>query len=38
MVTWDGTDQNGYKVTSGTYIYRLTTGDFVQSKKMLLLK
>ena len=32
-VIWDGTE-----VASGIYYYRLTSGDFVQTKKMVLLK
>jgi hypothetical protein len=35
---WDGTDNNGRKVASGIYIYRLQTGGYTSSKKMLLLK
>jgi len=37
-VTWDGTDYNGSQVASGLYLYRLTAGDRVISKKMTLLK
>lgn len=35
---WNGTDQNGNSVPSGVYIYRMVAGDFIESKKMLLLK
>lgn len=37
-VSWDGTDQAGYKVASGIYFYLLKTADRSISKKMLLLK
>ncbi len=37
-ITWDGTDQQGEKLPTGVYFYRLETGNTVQSKKMLLLK
>ena len=37
-VTWDGTSNMGSKVASGMYIYRLTAGKLVQSKKMILMK
>jgi hypothetical protein len=35
---WEGDDNSGRKVSSGTYFYQLRTKDFVQSKKMLLVK
>ncbi|MFC1725743.1 FISUMP domain-containing protein [candidate division KSB1 bacterium] len=37
-VKWDGTNNNGVKVNSGVYVYRLQTGDFVETKKMVLMK
>jgi hypothetical protein len=36
--TWDGKDMNGQAVSSGVYLYRLKTGEFVEIKKMLLMK
>lgn len=36
--TWDGKDQSGNSVPSGPYFYRLTSGDRVVTKKMLLVK
>ncbi|MBN1997588.1 T9SS type A sorting domain-containing protein, partial [candidate division KSB1 bacterium] len=38
QVIWDGKDENGLKVASGVYVYRLSAGKFVQSFKMLLIK
>jgi hypothetical protein len=35
---WDGMNDAGVKMSSGSYIYRMTAGEFVQSKKMILLK
>lgn len=37
-LNWNGLDLKGSAVASGNYIYRMTAGDFVQSKKMTLLK
>jgi hypothetical protein len=38
QVTWNGTDDSGRSVSSGIYFYKMTTGDFVDIKKMMILK
>jgi len=35
---WDGLDQQGGQMGSGIYYYRLKTGDFVDVKRMILLR
>jgi flagellar hook capping protein FlgD len=37
-VTWDATDQNGKRIATGIYLYRLIVGDERKTKKMLFLK
>ena len=37
-VIWDGTNQDGEKVSSGVYLYRLQIGSQTQSRKMILTK
>lgn len=37
-VQWNGLDNRGVKVASGVYIYTLRAGEFVQTKKMTLMK
>ena len=37
-VTWDGRNQEGDRVGSGVYFYRLEAGDFAATKKMVLIQ
>jgi hypothetical protein len=37
-VEWDGLDDNGMRVSSGVYFYRITAGEFEQTRRMVLLK
>jgi len=38
VADWNSTSDNGIEVTSGVYFYKLEADDFIQTKKMLLLK
>ncbi len=38
QIQWKGKNQKGENVASGVYILRLSTNDFMQSKKLLLLR
>jgi flagellar hook assembly protein FlgD len=37
-INWSGEDSFGMKVTSGTYVYRISSGKFNSVKKMVLIK
>lgn len=37
-VIWNGTDENNQPVSSGIYFYKIKTGDFTETKKMILMK
>jgi M6 family metalloprotease-like protein len=37
-IVWDGTDDNGSSVGSGVYFYRMSAGDYNETRKMLLIK
>jgi len=38
QVIWDGKDNAGQRLASGVYLYQIHVGDFVQTKKVILLK
>ncbi len=35
---WNGRDQRGVQVATGTYVYRIQAGDFVATRKLMLMK
>jgi flagellar hook assembly protein FlgD len=37
-VIWNGTDTNGKSVSAGIYLYQIQAGEYLQTKKMVLLK
>jgi hypothetical protein len=36
--SWDGKDENGLQVPTGIYFYRLKTNNYIQTKKLLIIK
>jgi hypothetical protein len=38
QIVWDGVSSNGQLVSTGIYFYRLIAGDYIDTKKMILLK
>jgi len=38
QIRWDGRDKNGHLVASGVYLYQLKAGEFVQTRKLTLVK
>ena len=37
-VKWDGTNETGKKVSSGIYIYKMKSGNFIETKKLIILQ
>jgi flagellar hook assembly protein FlgD len=37
-IIWDATDNNGELVSAGIYLYQIQAGEYMQTKKMVLLK
>jgi choice-of-anchor C domain-containing protein len=37
-ILWDGRNENGKSMPSGVYLYRLRAGEFVQTRKMILMQ
>ena len=38
LIQWDATNNQGKPVSAGVYLYKIQAGDFVDTKKMILLK
>ena len=38
VVNWNGLNENGMSVSSGVYFYRLQTDNFVQVRKLMILR
>ncbi|MBN2012020.1 PQQ-binding-like beta-propeller repeat protein [candidate division KSB1 bacterium] len=37
-IVWNGLDTKGQKVSSGIYVYQVEVGDYIDSKKMIMMK
>ena len=37
-INWDATNHKGYRVSAGIYLYSIEAGDFIKTKKMILIK
>lgn len=37
-IDWDGKDASGRQVASGVYYYKLSTGSYTQSRKLVIVK
>ena len=37
-IYWDGRSENGEFVSSGPYFYQIETGDYTETKQMVILK
>lgn len=37
-INWNGTDDSGRQVSTGIYIYQITAGSYIETRRMLLLK
>jgi hypothetical protein len=37
-IRWDGMSENGTRVATGVYFYRLLAGDYISTKKMVMMK
>ncbi len=38
LIIWDGTNDNGKGVSSGIYFYKLIAGEFIDKKKLAIIK
>ncbi|MCK4307349.1 hypothetical protein KAW50_03870 [candidate division WOR-3 bacterium] len=38
IVSWDGTDDNGKKVATGIYFYRMEAGNYKATRKLTILR